>query len=179
MSNIKVDFSDLEEFRDKLKKVRQVQVDLFCERCAKELAARLLAKVIKKTPVAKTQYENEESNSYDEGEGAEEHEKGKQQRNKSGKNKAVKHVIRMGGTLRRGWMASKNAAVHRSGSNYVIEIMNPVEYASYVEYGHRTPDHKGWVPGQFFLTISEDEIKKITPMLLKQRLEIWLKEVVG
>ena len=48
--------------------------------------------------------------------------------------------------------------------------MNPVEYASYVEYGHRTSNHKRWVPGKFMMTISENEIKKIAPQLLEKKL---------
>lgn len=48
----KVDYKQLEAFRDKLQKqLNPSQIDLFLEQCAKELAARLLAKVIKRTPV--------------------------------------------------------------------------------------------------------------------------------
>ena len=54
--------------------------------------------------------------------------------------------------------------------------MNPVEYASYVEYGHRTANHQGWVPGQFCLTISEKEIENLTPKLLESRVNKLLKE---
>ena len=59
-----------------------------------------------------------------------------------------------GGTLRRGWTGEKRASaqgyadsltVNHFGDTYVIEIVNPVEYASYVEYGHRTANHSGWV----------------------------------
>lgn len=63
-----------------------------------------------------------------------------------------------GGTLRRGWTAKteeeamKGAVpgakafvdslqVTKSGDVYQIEIINPVHYASYVEYGHRTRNH--------------------------------------
>lgn len=38
------------------------------------------------------------------------------------------------------------------GKKYTVEIINPVEYASYVEFGHRTPSG-GWVEGQYMLTI--------------------------
>ena len=51
-SSGKVDCSGLQKFRDKLKaNLSSNQVDDFIESCAKELAARLLAKVIKRTPV--------------------------------------------------------------------------------------------------------------------------------
>lgn len=53
------------------------------------------------------------------------------------------------GYLRRGWKASP---VKRKGLDCYMEVNNPVEYASYVEFGHRTPRGTGWVPGQFFAT---------------------------
>jgi hypothetical protein len=125
-------------------------MDLFLTSCAKELAARLLAKVIKRTPVG--QYPAE-----------------------TGKK---------GGTLRRGWTGGKSSNaqayanslnVNKTGTDYIIEIINPVEYASYVEYGHRTRNHKGWVEGKFMLTISEDEIRQSAPRVLENKLKNYLK----
>lgn len=49
--------------------------------------------------------------------------------------------------------------------------MNPVEYASYVEYGHRTANHKGWVKGRFMMTISEQELEKIAPKVLENKIK--------
>ena len=53
------------------------------------------------------------------------------------------------GTLRRAWTAgtssegyANSVQVNHSGNVYEIAITNPKEYASYVEYGHRTPNHK-------------------------------------
>ena len=57
-----------------------------------------------------------------------------------------------------------------------IEIVNPVEYASYVEYGHRTANHKGWVQGRFMLTISEQEIQNIAPKVLESKIKKFLGE---
>ena len=148
-----VNFRDLKDFRQKLEKTfgDGKQVDLFIESCAKELAARLLAKVIKRTPVG--QYSKS-----------------------SGKK---------GGTLRRGWTAGKGQAAYEYanslkvncfGDTYVIEIINPVEYASYVEFGHRTRDHEGWVEGKFMLTISEQEIESDAPKILENKLKKKLGE---
>ena len=64
--------------------------------------------------------------------------------------------------------------IHHFGDTYVIEIVNPVEYASYVEYGHRTPSHRGWVPGQFMMTISEQEIQDMAPRILENKLKKFL-----
>lgn len=138
-------FQDFEKIKDNLEKLNQEQVDLFIDACAKELTARLLAKVIKRTPVG--DYPNS-----------------------SGKK---------GGTLRRGWTGGKNSSavayadsltIHHFGDAYVIEIINPVEYASYVEFGHRTANHKGWVNGRFMLTISEQEIQQAAPAIIEKKL---------
>lgn len=150
--NGNVDFRDLENFRRNLEKnLGGDQVDLFIEACAKELAARLLAKVIKRTPVG--QYPKS-----------------------SGKK---------GGTLRRGWTNGKSQAAHEYayslkvnhfGDVYVIEIINPVEYAPYVEYGHRTRGGEGWVEGKFMLTISSQEIEADAPRILENKLKKKLGE---
>lgn len=138
-------FQDFKKIKNNLEKLNQEQVDLFIDACAKELAARLLAKVIKRTPVG--DYPNS-----------------------SGKK---------GGTLRRGWTGGKNSSavayadsltIHHFGDAYVIEIINPVEYASYVEFGHRTANHKGWVNGRFMLTISEQEIQQAAPAIIEKKL---------
>ena len=138
-------FQDFEKIKNNLEKLNQEQVDLFIGACAKELAARLLAKVIKRTPVG--DYPNS-----------------------SGKK---------GGTLRRGWTGGKTQSavayadsltIHHFGDAYVIEIVNPVEYASYVEFGHRTSNHKGWVNGRFMLTISEQEIQNAAPAIIEKKL---------
>ena len=140
-----INFRDFERIQNNLEKLNQEQVDLFIDACAKELAARLLAKVIKRTPVG--DYPNS-----------------------SGKK---------GGTLRRGWTGGKiqsavayadSLTIHHFGDAYVIEIINPVEYASYVEFGHRTSNHKGWVNGRFMLTISEQEIQNAAPAIIEKKL---------
>ncbi len=79
---------------------------------------------------------------------------------------------RKGGTLRRGWTVGE---IKHTGNTYEIEIINPVEYAMYVEYGHRKRNHKGWVPGRFMLTLSEKEIENIAPKLIEKRLQEYLE----
>ena len=152
--NGKVDVRALEEFKKNLhKNLTGAQKDLFIESCSKELAARLLAKVVKRTPVG--DYPNE-----------------------SGKK---------GGTLRRGWTGQMsqgatsfagNLKVNHYGGVYVIEIVNPVEYASYVEFGHRTRNGGGigWVEGKFMLTISEEEVQRDAPRILENKLKKKLGE---
>jgi len=77
-----------------------------------------------------------------------------------------------GGTLRRGWGAKNGKA----GNTYMVEIINPVEYASYVEFGHRTVSG-GWVEGRYMLTISEEKLKRIAPSVLEKMVLRKLKEV--
>jgi hypothetical protein len=147
----KFDIRGMKDFEKKLKSMENP--DAFVESCAKELAARLLAKVIKRTPVGK----------YPKGSG------------------------KKGGTLRRGWTGEKHASasayadsleVKHVGNEYVIEIVNPVEYASYVEFGHRTPSHNGWVPGKFMMTISEQELQAIAPRVLEAKVKKYMEGLV-
>lgn len=80
---------------------------------------------------------------------------------------------KVGGTLKRGWTIGE---IQHIGDAYKIEITNPVEYASYVEYGHRHRNHKGWVEGKFMMTISEQEIQTIAPKVLENKLKKLLGE---
>lgn len=145
MGNFNID--GLKKFRDELNKLQDP--DKFVEACAKELAARLLRMVVKRTPVGEY----------------------------------PKSSGKKGGTLMRGWTGEKRSSaqnyadsltVHHFGDTYVIEIVNPVEYASYVEYGHRTANHKGWLKGRFMMTISEQELEKIAPKVLENKIKKYL-----
>lgn len=154
------DYRQLQRLQQKLNRLQSGDIDTFCRTCAKELAARLLAKVIKRTPVG----------DYPDGSG------------------------KTGGTLRRGWTAGKenmsekgnvigvrgasgyvsSLEINKVGDTYQIEIINPVEYAPYVEFGHRTRNHEGWVPGRFMLTISEKELESQAPKVLERKLMQYL-----
>lgn len=159
-----MDIRGLKEFQ---KKINQLQnPDKFVESCAKELAARLLAKVIKRTPVG--DYSGDPKTC------------------KIGTGKEIQHKGhkvkgKTGGTLRKGWtvgkkVSAKNFAeslkVHHFGDTYVIEIINPVEYASYVEFGHRIKRKNGWgwAGGHFMMTISVQELETIAPKVLEAKI---------
>lgn len=152
------DFRQLKDLQERIQKLEGNDFDAFCDACAKELAARLLAKVIKRTPVG----------NYPSSTG------------------------KMGGTLRRGWTAKTEEEASsggnadakayvsalpmtKSGNMIEIEIINPVHYASYVEFGHRTRNHKGWVKGKFMLTISEQELETQAPKILERKIMQYLK----
>lgn len=94
-----------------------------------------------------------------------------------------------GGTLRRGWTTAQKEGITvvKSGNTYTFDIKNSVEYASYVEFGHRKRGKKlgdinlpgkGWVEGKFTLTLAEKEIEKIAPPLLEKRIKQKLSEVM-
>ncbi|MDR2024384.1 MAG: HK97 gp10 family phage protein [Hungatella sp.] len=149
MSGGKFDFKEVKQLQKQIAQLDRDR-DKFCEDCARYLAARLLAKVIKRTP----------SDS---------------------------------GNLRRGWTTQGSGSgseglktrgasqyadtlkVNHFGDTYVVEIINPVEYASYVEFGHRTANHKGWVPGKFMLTNSERELEAQAPKMIEKRISDYLK----
>lgn len=139
----KVDCRQMKNLQDRLQGMGDMR-DTFYEAAAKELAARLLAKVIERTPVG--QYPSESG--------------------------------MKGGTLRRGWTPVSDLNIRREGDSYVIDVVNPVEYASYVEYGHRTRGGGRWIEGRFMLTVSVDEVQSIAPKLLEKKLAKWLKEVL-
>lgn len=168
---VKVDISGLTNFKRQLETLTDSQTDTFMNNATRECANWLLSLVIPRTPVGKVH----------------------------------------GGTLRRGWLsntanqAGKGASGNISSSQisdrangmsikrskrggYSIAIINPVSYASYVEYGHRqTPGRyvpaigkrlvKNWVEGQHFLKLSEDELKEIAPELLEELLNEFLRTV--
>lgn len=155
------EYRQLIKLRDNLAKLQSTDLDKFCRDTSKELAARLLSLVIPATPVGK----------YPKASG------------------------KKGGTLRRGWTArteleaasrggNSNAQAYaqampisKQGTTYVVEVINPVHYASYVEFGHRTPGGKGWVAGQYFLTLSEQDLRALAPALIEKKLEALLREV--
>ena len=159
-------FDQLKEYAERLEKLTDADINDLCVKCSRQLAARLLALVIPRTPVGDYPAS-------------------------SGKK---------GGTLRRGWTSSthnraqaandsgdaavkaatwaKNLRVHKSGNMYTIEVKNPVKYASYVEFGHRTVSG-GWVDCKYMLTISEERLKLISPAVLQLMINKKLLEVLN
>lgn len=67
------------------------------------------------------------------------------------------------GTLRRGWNAR---GPFYGGLAWTIDLINNTEYASYVENGHRTRGHTSWVPGQFFMKKSAQQVESQLPELI-------------
>lgn len=183
----------IDGLEDLLKNLENAQelADAFYEDCAKELAARLLAMVVKRTPVGKApklEMPEGETTVKVKVKGS----NGKlRERSFLTADAARIQQIKLhwagytGGTLKKSWTAGE---IRRNGSNYTVEISNPEVYASYVEYGHRQQPgryvpalgkrlKKGWVPGKHMLTISEKELRRIAPAVLERKLNNFLKEV--
>lgn len=179
---------------DLLKNLEDAQklMDDFCEDCAKELAARLLALTVKRTPVGhapKLTMPKGENTVKVKVKGA----NGKLQNRAFLTAEAARiQQIKLhwagytGGTLKRSWTAGE---IVRTGKGYTVTVSNPTLYASYVEYGHRQKPgryvpalgkrlKKGWVPGKYMLTMSEKEIRRIAPAVLERKINKFLKEVI-
>lgn len=173
---IKVDTRELREFQEKLRKMSQkAEVVKLQEDIAKDLAARLLRKVIKRTPVGTDVYIDMLV----------------WRRQKDGTAKVVKNKdgtpkvksTRVYGFLRSNWR-TRNGKI---GLNVVsIEVSNNVFYASYVEYGHRqTPGRyvpaigkrlvNNWVDGKFMLRISTQEVRAVADNIAKKHLEEFIR----
>lgn len=144
----KADFRQLVELQKRVDGTLSQDVAIFMKQCAKALTARLLALVIKRTPV------NKDPNI-------------------------------VGGTLRRGWTGGvqrdsnayvNSLAVNKRGNHYEVVITNPVNYARYVEFGHRTRNG-GFTKGTFMLTVSEKELKQRIPQITEQMILEFLRGV--
>ena len=133
---VRVNIKGLTELKQNLVE-QQKQIDDYIRLLASDIAALLLRKVIKRTPVGV-------------------------------------YPHKTGGNLRRGWTVGE---VVKTSNGYKVEVINSVEYASYVEYGHRTRNHKGWVPGRFMLTISENEIRDNLESIIQKRLKVILEKM--
>ena len=123
--------NELLKFKNELKAFKNREADII-KSIANELAARLLTKVKKRTPVG------------------------------------VYNDARIGGTLRKNWSIGE---ITENNGVYQVDVTNIIDYASYVEYGHRTVDHKGWVEGRFMLTISSDELQKDSSRIIENKLK--------
>lgn len=168
-----IDFRELEQFRDTIKKIGEQDAKELCKECSQELAGRLLAKVVKRTPVGV------KPNGVD--------------------SKVLDEYWQgyVGGTLRRGWTAGKKVSnfsdyaktmpINVMSNSYRIDIINQVSYAPYVEYGRRqTPGRyvpalgkrltSSWVQGQFMMTKSVAEVDSIAQKVVDKKVKKFLEE---
>lgn len=74
------------------------------------------------------------------------------------------------GFLKNGW----DIESEQDGLRYKVTIFNNVEYAIYVEYGHRTTSD-GWVKGKFMFTIAKETVKPQINKIVEKHLKIGLE----
>jgi len=73
------------------------------------------------------------------------------------------------GALRGAWQLGE---ITGSGKEIAVEINNPMEYADFIEYGHRIVRNGvevGWYEGRFMLKISIDEIDRQMPLRYERK----------
>lgn len=152
-----VDSKQFKAFAKRLEKATsKSNQQKFMEDCVRELAARLLSRVIKNTPV----------------------DTGNLRRGWTAGAENVSEKGSVVGVSGKTGYASQINVVYRNGE-YRCAVFNTVDYASYVEYGTRAGKDGGWREGQFFLTISEAEVEALAPALLEKRLMQYLQEAMN
>lgn len=84
------------------------------------------------------------------------------------------------GHLKRNWFITRAQTVGKQG--YAAEIYNNVEYAPWVENGHRIMRNGaqvGFVEGKYMLQDSVLDLEKAAPAYTKQKSEVFLRQVMG
>ena len=66
-------------------------------------------------------------------------------------------------------------SVYKNGGYLMVDIYNPAEYASFVEYGHMTRNRNGWVPGRFMCTVAIEKITEKIPPHWNAEFKRWLQ----
>lgn len=95
---------------------------------------------------------------------------------------AIRKVKKMtpvdSGDLRNNW----KSYVLKKGDSYYIHVYNQLEYASFVENGHRivvAGQTVGWVEGRFMLKLTMDEMERIAPNVWKNEVEKEMRRIFG
>lgn len=92
----------------------------------------------------------------------------------------------IGGTLQRGWTGgidtSPQAYVERipiktDKYSCQLDIINPVNYAKYVEYGHRTRNN-GWVEGKFMLEKASNVVSTYKDSFVYDKIIMTLRKLI-
>ena len=78
------------------------------------------------------------------------------------------------GALKNNWVSS----VVKDGEVYKTEIVNPLEYAEFVEFGQRKKNDKGWVKGSFMLTIAERDLQRNLDKIIREKVDAFIMEAL-
>jgi len=181
--NGSVDTSELTKLLANIEGMKEATPE-FLMQCTNELGQRLLRKVLKRTPVGKKPTFKGEKTIKVKGQSG-------KTRTFLTKEKADYDMMinkywsgYSGGQLRRSWRVT---SAEGTGYNYTIKVENPLDYASYVEHGHRqTPGRfipalgktaiVSWVKGRHMLSDSVNELEDSKYKIVKAKLNAFLKE---
>ena len=78
------------------------------------------------------------------------------------------------GALKNNWVSN----IIKEGDIYKIEVINPLEYAEFVEFGHRKKNGKGWVQGKFMLTITERDLQRNLDKIIREKVNAFIMEAL-
>lgn len=193
------DYRELKKLDERLQQLSEVDMDRLCRDAANEIAQILWNKVKKRTPVGVKPTFDEPKTVKVQGDDYTTQTTSKTGEKVFRKRKGKKYTMltRSGAILNRYWAGYRGGSlrdawmilpVEKHGDVYEITVVNNLDYASYVEYGHRqTPGRyvpalgktltASWVPGKLMLTISEQEVKTLVPSILNDMLYDALKGV--
>lgn len=177
----KCDYKQLKQLQSRMNQFEKADFDAACQKVAHDLAAILLNKVKKRTPVGvKPSFSGPKTVKVKGASG-----KSRTFLTKEGAILDQYWAGYVGGKLRDAWTI---LPIEKRGNDFVITLVNNTEYASYVEYGHRqTPGRyvpalgkrlkASWVKGKFMMTISVQEVEAMAPRMLENAISAALSEV--
>ncbi len=166
----------LKALKDKFEKLQRDKDD-YCDFISKQVALRFLRYVIPDTPTQENKKVEIDTPNF-----------------------SKTYDIR-GGALKRGWIGLTTSGpepsssqiedyvqglpVRKTGTRRTITITNNVEYAPYVEYGHRQRPGRyvpvlgaslvsAWVPGQYMLKRAVANTNSMMPGLIRRLTTVWL-----
>lgn len=167
----------------------QEEQDRIIKRMAQRLAQIFLREVTRRTPVGIGSFEPQEKGrgTYYKFEKRKDNATGKSRwepirsTKKAGGKKLQR--IAQGGTLRRAWVIR---GIRKTDGVWTATIFNPMEYASYVENGHRQQPGRfvpalgktlkaGWVEGRFMMKLSAEFVEKEGAAYVQQEFEKYLR----
>jgi len=169
-----LDCSEFKKWRDKLVKMER-EYDAFLKSFLLEMGLRALAKTKKNTPVdtglLRNSWQLGDSNYTIQ--------------TKSNGNGGIDVYTDINNAS---YSKASVKSVIRKGDLLEITIYNPIEYASFIEYGHRQIVGKyvpilgkklkqPWVVGKYMATIAIKEIEDQIPTRFEERFKQWIKDL--
>ncbi len=89
------------------------------------------------------------------------------------------------GALKNNWVSN----IIKEGNIYKIEVINPLKYAEFVEFGHRQQPgryvkaigkrlKKSWVQGKFMLTLTERDLQRNLDEIIRGKVDAFIMEAL-